>query len=325
MKTICIPALIIVLGFISCSKSGDQNPISDFQLFDSIPANLSVVNSEFDDYNSAYPPGIAGYTTELTFSSNRNSFGENYDFVTYFITIKIDKTNDKLIGIEGMPITDAGYKPNYFVNTASDEFGPFYWKSGTGTDGQVQKNAFMYSTDAGGNQDIKCLVYDDVDSVPTFIDLKGINTDYNEMYPFVDDSMLYFCSDRTENFDIYSTKIIADDIFSTGELELSPKIDRVDTWSGHFDDKCPFIEGNLMVFTSNRPGGFGGFDLWYSIRTDNGWSNPINFGPNINTGYDEYRPILLPFVSVDLMIFSSDRPGGYGGFDLYYVGVPKPD
>lgn len=86
-----------------------------------------------------------------------------------------------------------------------------------------------------------------------------------------------------------------------------------------------------MVFVSNRPGGMGGFDLWYATFNGTSWSEPKNFGSKINTPYDEYRPIVIKpqgsfdsfeFVN-DLMIFSSNRPGGKGGFDLYYVGINK--
>ena len=80
-----------------------------------------------------------------------------------------------------------------------------------------------------------------------------------------------------------------------------------------------------MVFTSDRPGGFGGFDLWYSTYGTDGWSQPVNFGPSINTTYDEYRPAVVyaeEFTN-DLMFFSSNRPGGKGGFDLYYAGIAK--
>lgn len=78
-----------------------------------------------------------------------------------------------------------------------------------------------------------------------------------------------------------------------------------------------------MVFTSNRKGGFGGYDLWYS-RLENGvWSVPKNFGPKINTKYDEYRPIVSINRGIpnDLLLFSSNRPNGKGGYDLYYIGI----
>ncbi|WP_075350432.1 PD40 domain-containing protein [Algoriphagus marinus] len=78
-------------------------------------------------------------------------------------------------------------------------------------------------------------------------------------------------------------------------------------------------------FASDRPGGLGGFDLYYSFKTASGWSDPVNFGPSINSAQDEYRPVVSdhPDFSNRLMIFSSNRPGGLGGFDLYYVGILK--
>ena len=54
-----------------------------------------------------------------------------------------------------------------------------------------------------------------------------------------------------------------------------------------FDDKCPFIFNDFMVFASNRQGGYGGYDLYYSIWNNGKWSLPLNFGNRINTRYDE--------------------------------------
>jgi hypothetical protein len=81
-----------------------------------------------------------------------------------------------------------------------------------------------------------------------------------------------------------------------------------------------------MVFTSNREGGYGGYDLYYCCLDEEGqWSEPVNFGPEINSEADEFRPVVSPFGDFenDMMIFSSNREGGYGGFDLYYVGISK--
>jgi hypothetical protein len=79
------------------------------------------------------------------------------------------------------------------------------------------------------------------------------------------------------------------------------------------------------VFSSNRPGGFGGFDIYYSFFRDGEWSTPVNLGAGINKAFDEYRPIVKemgPAFRNDQLIFSSDRPSGKGGFDLYYTGLP---
>jgi hypothetical protein len=79
----------------------------------------------------------------------------------------------------------------------------------------------------------------------------------------------------------------------------------------------------MMVFISDRPGGQGGEDIYYSEYIDGKWSAPINVGPRINTASNEYRPILpdLSNFNYRLMIFSSNRPGGKGGYDLYMTGL----
>ena len=81
-----------------------------------------------------------------------------------------------------------------------------------------------------------------------------------------------------------------------------------------------------MVFTSNRSGGLGGYDLYYSILKGGKWSSPVNFGPRINTASDEFRPVLGydPDFTNKFLMFSSNRPGGKGGFDLYFTGVDIP-
>jgi hypothetical protein len=94
--------------------------------------------------------------------------------------------------------------------------------------------------------------------------------------------------------------------------------------SSSSDDKCPFVYNNTLIFTSNREGGYGGFDLYYCKFENNAWGEPINFGPKINSEYDEYRPILIneEVSNIEtMMVFSSNRKGGKGGFDLYFVGV----
>ena len=67
------------------------------------------------------------------------------------------------------------------------------------------------------------------------------------------------------------------------------------------------------------------FDLYYSKFEDGAWSEPVNFGAAINTEFDEYRPILFDAevdYDRDMLVFSSNRTGGKGGFDLYFVGMP---
>ena len=75
-------------------------------------------------------------------------------------------------------------------------------------------------------------------------------------------------------------------------------------------------DGSSFYFTSNRPGGFGGYDIWMVKETSTGhWSAPVNAGPGINTTNNEGSP----FIHFDgrTMYFMRDGNEGMGGYDLY--------
>ncbi|MFD1141384.1 OmpA family protein [Larkinella insperata] len=87
------------------------------------------------------------------------------------------------------------------------------------------------------------------------------------------------------------------DEYSTGHPALSP------------DD-------NLLFFASDRPGGFGGTDLYVSRFSDGTWSEPVNLGKDINTKGNE----LFPFVDDrGNLYFSSDGHPGLGDLDIFYA------
>ncbi|MEI6508520.1 MAG: OmpA family protein [Bacteroidota bacterium] len=77
-------------------------------------------------------------------------------------------------------------------------------------------------------------------------------------------------------------------------------------------------DGQIMYFTSDMPGGYGGKDLWfvtYSKRSKS-WGDPVNLGPEINTAGDE----MFPFIHEDgTLYFSSNGHMGLGGFDIFYT------
>lgn len=75
-------------------------------------------------------------------------------------------------------------------------------------------------------------------------------------------------------------------------------------------------DGTELVFAANnRPDGFGGFDLYISYLTPQGWSEAINLGSTINSPYWDSQPCLSP--DKRDLYFASRRPGGFGGTDLY--------
>ncbi|HVZ96023.1 MAG TPA: OmpA family protein [Chitinophagaceae bacterium] len=75
-------------------------------------------------------------------------------------------------------------------------------------------------------------------------------------------------------------------------------------------------DGQWLIFTGcNFPDGLGSCDLYISYLTKNGWSEPQNMGGNVNTEFWESSPSLSP--DKRDLYFSSSRPGGYGGSDIW--------
>jgi outer membrane protein OmpA-like peptidoglycan-associated protein len=75
---------------------------------------------------------------------------------------------------------------------------------------------------------------------------------------------------------------------------------------------------NALYFCSNRPGGYGGLDLYVSYRQPNGrWGNAINMGPAINSPGDEKAPFM--HADNQTIYYTSDGLPGYGGTDLFMI------
>lgn len=92
-------------------------------------------------------------------------------------------------------------------------------------------------------------------------------------------------------------------------------------FSGQYNDFDPFVspDGKRLYFSSNRPVEGAGrartdYDIWYVERTPRGWSQPQHLDAPVNTPAQEF----YPSVTKDgTLYFSSNRPGGSGGGDIY--------
>jgi len=336
MKKLFFP-LLLLIALLSCEKTSTDYKYFTGELPDT-PVNFEQINTEFDDYNSTAP--TLGETFPLCFSSTRNSNGDNYDIIYKLISIGFSKTAGELsisentssnlsVYIENANLNGAINK----INSSNNELGPYLIPlsrnyNGTNINGRYEMYILVYSNNEDGNQDIKFTENKFSENYEEPKPISFLNTKSNEAYFTLnkDYSKIYFTSDREGSYNIYSALIDnTKDLIEILSDSISTEIKKEDILSSEYDDKCPFIINNTMVFVSNRTGGYGGFDLYYSEFLNGEWSAPTNFGDFINTEYDEYRPIIRPEGSFknDFMLFSSNRPGGKGGFDLYYVGVEK--
>ena len=134
-----------------------------------------------------------------------------------------------------------------------------------------------------------------------------VNSDDNfENYPSITaEGTLYFMSFRDEGKgqdDIYRLKLV-DGKYQELENIGAP----VNT---EYPEVDPFISADesYLIFCTDKPGGFGGFDLYISFRKPDGaWTAPINMGESINTHGAEFRPGVSP--DQKYFFFTSDRSG----------------
>ncbi|HCC71121.1 MAG TPA: hypothetical protein DEQ09_08235 [Bacteroidales bacterium] len=319
-----ITAIILIIGGSNCSRKQKNEINYESGVFPEEIFNLEGINSEYDDYNVTLPQ-IAG-ELPLTFSSNRNSQGSEFDIVNGYIFFAFSQVNAEFT-VESYIINENFYQTlEDKVNTGRDELGPYRFFNGN----NGLEYFFWAEENELGTLNIKYLNYLPSNPYNSLLksepaEVTALNSSSNDAYICFDKDMTkaYFTSDGNGNFDIVETVIDNVSDFDSW-LEGDPAIiNLTDSINSDYNDKCPFIRDNIMIFTSDRPGGLGGFDLYYSIFSNGKWSSPNNMGPDINTEHNEYRPLIgsCPGYSNKFLLFSSDRPSGLGGYDLYFTGL----
>ncbi len=79
-------------------------------------------------------------------------------------------------------------------------------------------------------------------------------------------------------------------------------------------------DGRILFFTSDMPGTYGQSDIyWITVNDDGTFGTPHNLGSTINSRYKEN----FPYIDGNILYFSSDRPGGKGGLDIYMVSLDE--
>lgn len=126
----------------------------------------------------------------------------------------------------------------------------------------------------------------------------------------VDGQQLFIYKDDNGDGNIYYSKLEGD-IWQV-PVKLNENINSK-SWETHASISS---DGNTLYFTSDRKGGYGGRDIYFSRKLPNGeWGLPINLGPKINTPYDEDGPFIHP--DNRTLFFSSKGHNSMGGFDVF--------
>ncbi|MCL4522688.1 MAG: hypothetical protein M1453_01385 [Acidobacteria bacterium] len=151
-----------------------------------------------------------------------------------------------------------------------------------------------------------------------------INTSSLDQGPTIskDGLSLYFHSSRPGGFggtDIWVTQRPSVDAPWGAPQNLGPNINTAS------NESAPelSLDGHRMYFHSDGPGGFGTSDIYVSRRhnkrDDFGWRPAENLGSTVNTAAQEQQPCIFEddATGVTTLYFTSNRPGGPGGLDIY--------
>ncbi|WP_421823949.1 OmpA family protein [Flagellimonas oceanensis] len=137
--------------------------------------------------------------------------------------------------------------------------------------------------------------------------------DYSTGHPAIskDGTKMYFVSDRPGGFG--ETDIYMVDIHENGTFSEPQNLGR--TINTEAKEMFPYIAENALYFSSNRPLGFGGLDVYKSEGTNGQFSVGINMGQPINSNRDDFSYIIDEKGTQGY--FASNRKGGKGDDDIY--------
>ncbi len=216
------------------------------------------------------------------------------------------------------PVPNISTKADEYLGTLSPDGQLFYFtrrqmvadNSPFGQGGTVSKEFFSHSVKKDGR-------FDSGEPLPLpFNRAEGegspaINLT-NDLLIFTQRHTVKLQNTNYPNYDLYYSEY--DGFEWSAPKPLPGKINRNDSWESQ-----PSLssDGKVLFFASDRPGGYGGSDIWYATRkSDGSWSDPINMGSTINTTKNERSPFL--HTDSKTLYFSSNGHDGLGGQDVFY-------
>jgi len=291
---------LMLVGFVAAIVIGGGSVNADFTFGE--PTNLGpTINSPHADG----PGSFSSDGLEMYFDSNlRGSFKDDIYVSTRATTDDAWGTPVKLgppvnsSGLEILPIISTDGLSLYFTSLRAGGYGVLdMWVTTRET----------IDDDWGEPSNLGPKVNGPNDDVVTSISFDGL--------------VLYFYSRNRPGgyggYDIWVSTRQTKDADWGEPMNLGPTI------NSSSNDSCPYIpaDGLSMFFYSKRPGGFGDYDLYMTKRAtiDDDWGIPVNLGPTINSSAFDYTATILPDGST--LYFTSDRPGGVGGSDIWQAPI----
>ena len=210
------------------------------------------------------------------------------------------------------------------INTTFDEYAPvqspnygskiYFSSARSGSKGGLRNSQGLKDNEYGAyNSDMYFTVQDQGAWTEAEPMAGTLNTNKSErLIDFnLDGSVLYFYKGSDREGKIYV------DTFSNDEEDVKfPAVYQTNINASKGDKTAYFYNDSLVIFSSFRKGGFGGFDLYAMVKQNDEWMTPFNLGPKINSAYDEISPFLSHNGRV-LFFSSNNSRKSCGGYDVF--------
>jgi outer membrane protein OmpA-like peptidoglycan-associated protein len=313
---------VMALGTIEKALKKDEKYIDALML----KGDLHTLLKEFDEAVKTYDKIFTiepGYVKAYYNKGNAQLQAQNYKaaretlekFKTYPYSKKLQKQVDGLLAIcdfaENSIANPVPFSPKNLgpaINTKDNEYFP-------GLTADEQKLYFTRLLN-GFNEDF--YVSYKVDSTWQNARNLGrpVNTPDNEGFVSIstDGQYIFFTAcnrpDSKGSCDLYFSKLEGD--IWRNPINMQAPVNTV-AWESQ---PSLSFDGKNIYFSSHRPGGYGGSDIWMTTFENNRFTEPVNLGPNINTEYDENTPFIHP--DNRTLYFSSSGWPGMGMADIFY-------
>lgn len=253
---------------------------------------LTIANVEFEKEN--YKKAQIYYEKYLYFKNIENKKG---------VLMKIEICKFRVNAIEN-PVTFEPIKLPATINSRQSEYFPSL---------TPDENTLIFTRQDGFQEDLYVSYKNDTSWTQAKSISKNINTEANEGASAIsaDGSIMLLtkCLPRV-GCDMFLSYI------ENGEWIEPYKIGNSLNSENWDSQPCISADGNTIYFVSNRPGGFGGIDIWKIEQKKNGtWKKAKNLGASINTKGNDTSPFIHP--DNQTLYFSSNYWTGMGGMDLF--------
>jgi outer membrane protein OmpA-like peptidoglycan-associated protein len=239
-------------------------------------------------------------------------------FYTYIIFFGL------VIGTLSLFSQDKTIVKSVSFNTSGTEYAPMYFKNGLVFSGISTTNkALTYIDDKNGKQmtDLLFVPLGNAQNKKPNLFSKSLQTGYHDgAITFSGDgNTAYFTRTQTavkklkNNIKQKNVLGIFKATFNGSEWENITKCS-FNTANFNYGHPSLSADGKRLYLVSNKDGGFGGKDIYYCEIKDGVCGELINLGETVNTSANE----MFPFIDANnKLYFSSNRPSGYGGLDIY--------